>query len=42
MSQGTHIHHSIDYIEFTVTNMDEAKHFYGSAFGWKFNEYGPD
>ena len=34
-------HHRIDYIEFNVTDIAEAKRFYGEAFGWTFNEYGP-
>ena len=34
-------HHAIDYIEFSVADMAEAKQFYGDAFGWEFNEYGP-
>lgn len=37
-----HQHHTIDYIEFTVLDLDEAKRFYGSAFGWTFNDYGPE
>jgi len=37
-----HTHHAIDYIEFTVRDMAAAKRFYGQAFGWTFNEYGPD
>ena len=41
MAAATHIHHAIDYIEFTVTNMEEAKRFYESVFQWKFNDYGP-
>jgi predicted enzyme related to lactoylglutathione lyase len=32
----------IDYIEFSVTSVAEAKRFYGSAFGWSFEDYGPD
>jgi len=32
----------IDYIEFPITNIDEAKQFYGSVFGWGFVDYGPD
>jgi hypothetical protein len=32
----------IDYIEFSVTSVPEAKRFYGSAFGWTFEDYGPD
>jgi len=42
MSQGSHVHHSIDYIELAVTDVAAAKRFYGAAFGWKFNDYGPD
>ncbi len=42
MSEVSHIHHSIDYIEFCVTDMAEAKRFFSEAFGWEFNEYGPD
>src|SRR5687767_9830271 len=45
MSQSNaavHVHHAIDYIEITVTNVAEAKSFYGSAFGWTFNDYGPE
>jgi predicted enzyme related to lactoylglutathione lyase len=36
-----HQHHTIDYIELTVTDLDEAKRFYAAAFGWQFNDYGP-
>jgi uncharacterized protein len=32
----------IDYIEFSVTSVPEAKRFYGQAFGWSFEDYGPD
>jgi uncharacterized protein len=35
-------HHTIDYIEFTVRDLAAAKRFYGSAFGWQFNDYGPE
>ena len=34
-------HHTIDYIEFTVTNMAAAQAFYASAFDWSFTDYGP-
>ena len=37
-----HKHHEIDYIEFEVTDMQQAQRFYGTAFGWKFNDYGPE
>lgn len=35
-------HHGIDYIEFPVADVARAKDFYAAAFGWKFNDYGPD
>lgn len=35
-------HHTIDYIEFTVRDLGEAKRFYSTAFGWQFNDYGPE
>ena len=39
---GAHVHHAIDYIEFAVKDVSEAKRFYAAAFGWTFNDYGPD
>ena len=36
------MHHTINYIEFTVRDLDQAKRFYTEAFGWQFNDYGPD
>lgn len=39
---AAHVHHAIDYIEITVTDVPEAKRFYGAAFGWTFNDYGPE
>jgi uncharacterized protein len=39
---ASHGHHSIDYIELAVTDVAEAKRFYGAAFGWRFNDYGDD
>jgi uncharacterized protein len=38
----THPHHSIDYVEISVTDVAQAQAFYGAAFGWSFNDYGPD
>jgi uncharacterized protein len=35
-------HHTIDYVEFTVRDLAAAKRFYGAAFGWQFNDYGPE
>ncbi|MCP3918635.1 MAG: VOC family protein [bacterium] len=37
-----HQHHTIDYIEFTVRDLPEAKRFYTEAFGWSFTDYGPE
>lgn len=34
-------HHRINYVELTVTDLEAAKAFYGQAFGWEFNDYGP-
>lgn len=34
-------HHSLNYVELTVTDMVAAKRFYGDAFGWTFVDYGP-
>jgi hypothetical protein len=42
MEPSNHTHHGIDYIEFTVTDMADAQRFYSTAFGWKFNDYGPE
>lgn len=35
-------HHRIDYLEFAVASIPAAKRFYGQAFGWTFQDYGPD
>ena len=32
----------IDYVEFSVGDLGQAKDFYGKALGWTFNDYGPD
>jgi len=41
-SSPEHVHHGIDYIEIHVTDLSGAKAFYAAAFGWEFNDYGPD
>lgn len=41
MGKVNFTHHSINYIEFSVTDIEKAKAFYSSAFGWKFTDYGP-
>jgi predicted enzyme related to lactoylglutathione lyase len=38
----THTHHAIDYVEIAVSDLDAAKAFYTSAFGWSLNDYGDD
>ena len=34
-------HHAINYVELSVTDLEQAKRFYTEAFGWEFNDYGP-
>lgn len=38
----TSIHHSFDYVELGVDDLAAARAFYEQAFGWRFNDYGPD
>jgi predicted enzyme related to lactoylglutathione lyase len=40
--EGAHTHHAIDYIEIAVTDIEAAKAFYATAFGWSLVDYGPD
>jgi uncharacterized protein len=35
-----HVHHAIDYVELTVTQLPASMDFYAAAFGWSFNRYG--
>lgn len=35
-------HHAISYIELAAGDVAAAKAFYGTAFGWEFNDYGPE
>jgi predicted enzyme related to lactoylglutathione lyase len=32
----------IDYIELPAADLDHVKEFYGTVFGWRFQDYGPD
>ena len=41
MAQSEH-DKQIDYIEFHATDIGKTKQFYSSAFGWTFEDYGPD
>jgi predicted enzyme related to lactoylglutathione lyase len=36
------VHHTIDYIEIAVSDMEAAKAFYTGAFGWTLVDYGPE
>ncbi len=35
-------HHKIHYIEIAATDVARAKQFYATAFGWSFEDWGPD
>ncbi|SNS93074.1 VOC family protein [Rhodococcoides kyotonense] len=35
-------HHRLNYVELSVTDLSAAQAFYSAAFGWRFNEYGPE
>ncbi len=35
-------HHTIHYVEISVTDMTVAKEFYRAAFQWQFTEYGEE
>ena len=35
------IHHSINYIELPATDLAATKAFYGTVFGWEFQDWGP-
>ncbi|MGA2675023.1 MAG: VOC family protein [Terracidiphilus sp.] len=35
-------HHRITYIEFTATDIERAKKFYSTVFGWSFQDWGPE
>lgn len=37
----THTHHAIDYVELPAPDLPAVREFYGRAFGWQFNDYGP-
>jgi len=35
-------HHKINYIEFPARDLTATKTFFNKAFGWEFQDYGPD
>lgn len=36
------VHHKINYVELKATDLSAMKSFYGSVFGWTFQDWGPD
>lgn len=38
----THTNNHIDYVEFAAQDLAAAKLFYTTAFGWEFQDWGPD
>jgi len=35
-------HEKINYVEFPSKDIETTKHFFSSAFGWRFVDYGPE
>lgn len=35
------LHHSLDYVELVVTDLEASKRFFAEAFAWSFTDYGP-
>ncbi|MCB2096061.1 MAG: VOC family protein [Parvularculaceae bacterium] len=38
----TEKNNKIDYVEFAASDLGAFKKFYGAAFGWTFQDWGPD
>lgn len=36
------VHGKLDYVEFAAHDLDATKRFFAQAFGWTFEDYGPD
>jgi hypothetical protein len=36
------LNNRITYIEFTTTDIESARKFYGTVFGWTFQDWGPE
>lgn len=36
------LHNRISYIEFAATDIERARKFYSKAFGWTFEDWGPE
>lgn len=39
---AAHSNNHIDYVEFSAQDLSVAKTFYAQAFGWTFEDWGPD
>ncbi|MEZ5995826.1 MAG: VOC family protein [Hyphomonadaceae bacterium] len=37
-----HTNNHVDYVEFSAQDLSAVKAFYGQAFGWTFQDWGPD
>jgi predicted enzyme related to lactoylglutathione lyase len=37
-----HANNHVDYVEFSAEDLSVVKAFYGQAFGWSFQDWGPD
>lgn len=35
-------HHKVNYLELPASSLDDTEAFYGSVFGWRFIDYGPE
>lgn len=35
-------HHKIDYVEFPSADLEKTKAFFSKAFGWQFEDFGPE
>jgi predicted enzyme related to lactoylglutathione lyase len=35
-------HEKLDYVEFPASDLEATKRFFTHAFGWRFEDYGPD
>lgn len=40
-SKSKYKHQQVQYIEFLSEDLDRAKKFYSSSFGWQFTDFGP-
>jgi uncharacterized protein len=36
------VHEKINYLEFPAKDLTKTRAFFGTVFGWKFVDYGPD